>query len=175
MLRLLSLSLLVALAGCRSDPAPAPQAPAPDPAVAAVATSPTVVDVVRANPDLSTFASLLDDAGLADVLADTAQVFTVFAPSNAAFQSLAGGADALRADPAALRARLLGHVVHLRLFSGDALGTLSLDAADGGSLTVDSGDGTVVAARGGARATVVTPDLDASNGVVHGVDTVLGR
>ena len=173
--RLLLLGSLLALAACSPDPAPAEAPPSPDPPVVVATTSPTVVDIIRANPELSTLATLIDLSGVAETLTDTAQVFTVLAPSNAAWAALPGGVESLRADPDATRRLLLGHVVNMRLFSTDALGTLDLESADGETLSIESGDGTVVASRSGVRTAVVTPDLDASNGVVHVVDAVLAR
>ena len=173
--RLLLLGSLLALAACSPDPAPAEAPPSPDPPVVVATTSPTVVDIIRANPELSTLATLIDLSGVAETLSDTAQVFTVLAPSNDAWAALPGGVESLRSDPDATRRVLLGHVVNMRLFSTDALGTLDLESADGETLSIESGDGTVVASRGGVRTAVVTPDLDASNGVVHVVDAVLAR
>ena len=78
----------------------------------------TVLGIAAASADLTTFVALARGSGLDAVLRDTARTLTVFAPSNAAFDAL--GADALaalRADPAALRARLAGHVLDYRLLS----------------------------------------------------------
>lgn len=129
----------------------------------------TVHDVVAASPDLSAFARLVEQAGLTATLSDTARAVTVFAPNNAALAeaNLAG----LPAD--SLRTLLLGHVLDTRLFSTDALGEMTVETASGSELTLDSGDETLTVSSGGTTARVVAPDLDAENGVVHGIDTVL--
>ena len=167
----------LAVTGC-GDPTPAAtrEQAAPDRATAgstAVADD-SVLGVASAATDLTTFVALARTAGLDSVLADTARSLTVFAPSNAAFDAL--GADdlaALRADPAALRARLLGHVLAYRLFSGDADVEQTVDALGGTALTLVPGDALTVRS-GATNARIATPDLDADNGVVHVIDAVLG-
>ncbi len=174
MTRALLLAAL-AVAGC-GDPEPAAPTPAvPTPAAAdSSAADDSVLGVASASADLSTFVALARTAGLDSVLADTARTLTVFAPSNAAFDALGEDAlAALRADPAALRARLLGHALAYRLFSTDADVEQTVDALDGTTLTLVPG--TALTVRSGATsARVATPDLDADNGVVHVVDAVLG-
>lgn len=176
MTRALLLAALAA-AGC-GDPKPtAPAVPTPaaaDSARSAAVADDSVLGVAAASADLSTFVALARTAGLDSVLADTARTLTVFAPSNAAFDALGPDAlAALRADPAALRARLLGHVLAYRLFSGDADVEQTVDALDGTTLTLVPG--TALTVRSGATsARIATPDLDADNGVVHVVDAVLG-
>ncbi len=98
----------------------------------------------------------------------------MFAPSNAAFEAL--GADALaalRADPEALRARLAGHALSYRIFSGDVLDEQTVVSVGGQEMTLVPGDPLTVRA-GGATARVATPDLDADNGVIQVIDAVLG-
>jgi uncharacterized surface protein with fasciclin (FAS1) repeats len=132
-----------------------------------------VLGVAAASGDLSTFVELAGAAGLDATLRDTAQTFTVFAPSNAAFAAL--GADALaalRADPAALRARLAGHVLTFRSFTTDVDVETTVGTLGGPDITLVPG--APLGVRGGAvSARVATPDLDAGNGVVHVVDAVL--
>ena len=113
--RAAALLLATLTVGCGADEKPpAPAAPAPS-AEASTESTDTVLGVAAASADLSTFVALARASGFDATLRDTAQTLTVFAPSNAAFEAL--GAEALadlRADPAALRARLAGHgVVHV--------------------------------------------------------------
>lgn len=129
----------------------------------------TIVDLVLSDPNFSTLATALEAAGLTETLSGEGP-FTVFAPTNDAFDALPEGElDALLADPTALSDVLLYHVVEGELTSdqladGDALASLQ-----GGELSVSVTDSSVTV--GGAN--VTSPDLTASNGVVHAIDTVL--
>jgi uncharacterized surface protein with fasciclin (FAS1) repeats len=166
------LALLLSVAsGCGSDEK-SPATPAPAAPAAAEATD-TVLGVAATSADLSTFVSLAEASGLDATLGDTAQTFTVFAPSNAAFAALgADGVAALRADPAALRARLAGHVLAYRSFTTDVDVETTVSTLSGAEVTLVPGDPLGVRG-GGVSARVATPDLDAGNGVVHVVDAVL--
>jgi uncharacterized surface protein with fasciclin (FAS1) repeats len=181
--RLALLALLIVAAGCGDSTSEAPATPAADtlaaasgePAGASAADdTDTVLGIAATSADLTTFVELARLAGLDAVLTDTARTLTVFAPSNAAFEAL--GADALtslRADPATLRARLSGHVLAYRLFAADADAEQTVESVGGPEITLVPGTPLVV--RGGGRsAQVATADLDAGNGVVHVIDSVLG-
>lgn len=126
----------------------------------------TVVDVILANPDLSTFATLLGQAGLTDTLTGGGP-YTVFAPNNDAFAALPQDQiDALNSDPEMLRNVLMNHVYEGELRSGDLSPDQPIATMQGGELTVGD-DGTL------AGATVTEADLEATNGVVHVIDRVL--
>lgn len=173
---LLTALLAAALVGCgRSDDAP-PQPSAPDTTAAPAALGvTTVADLVAATPNLRRLAALVERAGLRETLADTSRAITLFAPSDAALAAAASaGTDLDALAPDALAALLRGHVVPVRLFAADAFGAMELDAADGSALTLDGdGTGALTVRRGSAAARVTTPDLDAENGVVHVIDTLL--
>jgi uncharacterized surface protein with fasciclin (FAS1) repeats len=180
--RFATFALLVALAGCGDSTPDAPAAPAADtlaaapggPAAASAEDTDTVLGIAATSADLTTFVELARLAGLDAVLADTARTLTVFAPSNAAFETLGDEAlAALRADPAALRTRLANHVLAYRLFAADADAEQTVETVGGSEMTLVPGQPLVVRA-GGRSAQVATPDLDAGNGVVHVVDSVLG-
>ncbi len=161
-----------------SDSVPTDQAG--DPTTTGADTTTTELDL-DAVPDLlandsqfSTLRGLLGDAGLADTLAG-AGPFTVFAPTNAAFEAL--GADvtgALGRDIELLTTVLSHHVTAGSIEAADLIAG-DLDMLDGTSVTVDLGDGAdgVVITSGDSRAAVAEPDLLASNGVVHAIDQVL--
>ncbi|MEM1114877.1 MAG: fasciclin domain-containing protein [Bacteroidota bacterium] len=169
--RLSLLLVALALAACGDDAAePAPEPP-PAP-TSPTSSRQTALDVAETSPRLSTFASLVDVAGLRETLADTAQVFTVFAPANAAFADV--DLDALRADPEALRARLLAHVLANRTFSGDVFGEITIETVAGSDLTLNATDaGVALRDTRGTAATITEADLDGDNGVVHIIDTLL--
>jgi uncharacterized surface protein with fasciclin (FAS1) repeats len=131
----------------------------------------TIVEIAQSNPELSTLVTAVTEAGLVETLSGPGP-FTVFAPTNAAFEALpAGTLDTLLADPTGQLAQILKQHV----MSGAVDSQAAIAAAGGtvetlgGPVTVElEGDSLVV---GGA--TVVTADVQASNGVVHVIDAVI--
>jgi transforming growth factor-beta-induced protein len=130
------------------------------------------VDIVQtavAAGQFTTLASLLQQAGLVDTLA-TGGPFTVFAPTDAAFAKVPKATlDALAADPAKLKAVLLYHVVPGRVTAADVVKLTSAKTAEGRSVAIKVVNGSVFI--DGAQ--VTTPDVEASNGVIHVIDSVL--
>lgn len=138
---------------------------------------PTLVDHVLANPDYSSLAAALTKADLVDTLNGT-DLFTVFAPNNAAFEKFmmdveaAFGWTSLDDIPVdTLTEVLLYHVVSgTNLVSADALGS---------SQTTVQGEGFAIGDDGSVDDTSYTDaainltDVQAINGVIHGVDKVL--
>jgi uncharacterized surface protein with fasciclin (FAS1) repeats len=165
-----------------ADPAPAaaPKAAA-SPATPAVEPSATarpapnatadIVDVVKADRHFSTFARVVEAAGLTAEL-EGAEPMTVFAPTDAAFQALpAGTLDTLLKpeNRAKLVALVNYHVVPAAATSQQLNGrTVRATSISGQQLTIDARSGVKV-----NDATVVRADMKASNGVVHAVDKVL--
>ena len=127
---------------------------------------PDLVDRASEMDNLSTFLAALDAAGLQEAVRGPGPI-TVFAPTDAAFSGLPEGAVAALLRPenrVKLKAVLLNHV---------APGRLILSKREVRTL-----QGSPVRARieGPYRlgnATVVTPDVEASNGVLHVIDSVL--
>jgi uncharacterized surface protein with fasciclin (FAS1) repeats len=104
--------------------------------------------------------------------------FTVFAPTDAAFEKLpAGTLDALLADPAGLASILTYHVVAGEVMAADVadLDGEAVTTVNGATFTVNvEADGSVTITDGaGNTATVVTTDITTSNGVIHVIDSVL--
>jgi transforming growth factor-beta-induced protein len=132
----------------------------------------STVDIVQtavAAGQFTTLASLLQQAGLVDTLA-TGGPFTVFAPTDAAFAKVPKATlDALAADPAKLKAVLLYHVVPGRVTAADVVKLTSAKTAEGRSVAIKVTNGSVFV--DGAQ--VTTPDVEASNGVIHVIDSVL--
>jgi Fasciclin domain len=120
----------------------------------------TVVDVIRARPDLATFVALLDESGVAATLA-SARAVTVFAPVNAAFDDTE--LAALRADPALLRRTVLQHIADERIPIDDLTSRSSVATEAGGVVPVAATAASVMV--GGAALTL--PPLDAANGLVY--------
>ena len=159
---LLAIALLGALVLGAAPAASAHTRPAPCPK--------NIVETAVAAGDFSTLVSLVQQAGLADTLAHGGP-FTVFAPTNEAFAKLPQSTlDALAADPALLKKVLLYHVVSGRVSSGTA-------AAAGSATTLEGEDVHFTAIAGGGLkvndSTVVAADIQAKNGVIHAIDTVL--
>ena len=125
-------------------------------------------DTIAAQPQLTTLSSLIVKAELTDTL-NASGPFTVFAPFNQAFAKVpAQTMDALAKDPAKLRALLTYHVLPGKL--------MAADVKNGNSKTVNGAS--VALSRAGdfltvEDAVVQTPDLAATNGIVHTVDSVL--
>jgi len=128
-----------------------------------------IVQTALAAGQFTTLASLVTKAGLADTLA-TGGPFTVFAPSDAAFAKVPKATlDALAADPAMLKSVLLYHVVPGRVAAADVVKLSSAKTLQGSSVSIKVVDGAVFI--DGAK--VTTPDVAATNGVIHVIDTVL--
>ena len=129
----------------------------------------TIVQTAIGAGQFTTLASLLEKAGLVDTLANGGP-FTVFAPTDAAFAKVPKATlDALAANPAALRSVLLYHVVPGRVTAADVVKLDSAKTLDGRSVAIKVVDGKVLV--DGAQ--VTTPDVMASNGVIHVIDSVL--
>lgn len=129
----------------------------------------TVVDVALGSPQHATLVQALKAAGLVEALQGEGP-FTVFAPTDAAFEALPEGAlDALLADPTQLADVLKYHVVPGKVMAADVAGMTSAETLGGASFPVDATEGGVTV--GGAE--VLTADLTAENGVVHVIDRVL--
>lgn len=107
-------------------------------------------------------------AGLADTLKGTGS-FTLFAPTDDAFANLPEGTvDALLKDIPELTKILRYHVVTDKIMSTDALNLDSIPTLEGSALSIDASNGIKV-----NNATIVTPDVEADNGVIHVIDSVL--
>lgn len=144
----------------------------------------TIVDVASGNEDFSTLVTAVQAGGLVETLAGDGP-FTVFAPTNDAFAALPEGTlETLTApeNQEQLAGILTYHVVAGETMSADLVGLLEeagdagveLTTVAGGTLTANLVDGNVVLTDGnGGTSTVVTTDVDASNGVIHVIDTVL--
>ena len=128
-----------------------------------------IVQTAIAAGQFNTLAALLTKAGLVDTLS-TGGPFTVFAPTDAAFAKVPKATlDALAENPAQLKSVLLYHVVSGRVAAADVVKLTSAKTLDGRSVAVKTADGSVYI----DKAKVTTPDVAASNGVIHVIDSVL--
>jgi transforming growth factor-beta-induced protein len=125
------------------------------------------------NPELSTVVAAVQAAGLVDTLNGEGP-FTIFAPANSAFDAIpAEDLDALLADPMGD----LTSILTLHVVAGQQLS--SADLAEVGSVATVNGEEITVAADGGmlsvndGQATVVCADVPTANATVHIIDGVL--
>ena len=132
---------------------------------------PTVYGVAAGSPDFETLTAAIDAAELTETLNGDGP-FTVFAPTDAAFEALpAGTVDdlLLPENQAQLIDILTYHVV------GDELTAEDVVAASG--FTMLNGDATTITVDGETvminDATITVTDVEARNGVVHVIDAVL--
>jgi uncharacterized surface protein with fasciclin (FAS1) repeats len=130
-----------------------------------------IVDTAIAAGSFNTLVAAVQAADLVDTLKGEGP-FTVFAPTDEAFAALpAGTVDnlLLPENKDQLVAVLTYHVIPGRVMSADIAGqTLSVETVQGGELEIDATSGVMI-----NDATVVTADVEASNGVIHVIDTVL--
>ncbi len=135
-----------------------------------------IVDIAAGNPDFSTLVAALGAAGLVDTLRGDGP-FTVFAPTNAAFDALpAGTVDSLLQpeNVDTLRSILLYHVVPGSITSDQVLGQrLDVATVNGQTVRVDGTGGKYAATVRVNDANVTAADIIATNGVIHVIDKVL--
>ena len=155
----------------------------PDVGGATMSASKNVVENASAAPNLSTLVAAVKAAGLVSTLEGTGP-FTVFAPTNDAFNKLPSGTVDTLLKPEnkdQLTKILTYHVVAGKVSAKQLTGLIKkgggkaeLKTVQGETLTAsaDGGKVTLTDAKGGTS-TVTTADVFQSNGVVHVVDTVL--
>lgn len=135
-----------------------------------------IVDNAAGAKSVSTLVSAVKAAGLVETLKG-AGPFTVFAPTNAAFDKLPKGAVAGLMDPASkekLKGVLTYHVIPGRLVAADLKDGQELTTVNGEKLKISVKDGKVMVGNGkDAPATVQIADVISSNGVTHVIDTVI--
>ena len=139
----------------------------------------TLISVVASNPNLSLLRIAAQKVAASDptlqaALTGSALAFTIFAPTNTAFQALGYDSTKIAATPAAsLSALLSNHILTGRLFANDLPATATALSTKMLMITT-AGDSTTVKSGGIATAARVTgPNYAASNGVVHVVNKVL--
>ena len=148
---LISLAVVATLSGCATRSSPV-----------------SLGETLAAAPELSTLSSLVVKTGLTDTLKGTGP-YTVFAPTNAAFAKVPTKTmDDLGKDPAKLKAVLTYHVVPGKLMAFDIKNS-NVKTVNGANLALSKAGDFVTVEDG----VVQTADLQATNGVVHMIDSVL--
>ena len=148
------------------------------------ATGETIVAKAASLPDFSTLVTAVQAAGLVDTL-NSAGPFTVFAPTNAAFDRLPAGtvATLVRPESRATLTRILTyHVVPGRIMASDVVnavraggGRATFTTVAGVQLTAryDSHNRLVLEDATGATSSITATDVTQSNGVIHVIDRVV--
>lgn len=143
----------------------------------------TIVAIAAGNENFSTLVAAVKAAELIETL-NSEGPFTVFAPVNDAFAKLPEGtvASLLKAEnKETLTSILTYHVVSGKFMAADVVkainsnnGQFKITTVQGGILTASlSGANVILTDTKGNISTVVIADVDASNGVIHAIDTVV--
>jgi len=128
-----------------------------------------IVQTAQAAGQFNTLLTAATEAGLVETLKSPGP-FTLFAPTDEAFAKLPDGTvEALLADKEQLRAVLLYHVLSGRVPSAQITAPIHAKTVNGATLDIRPVAGGVHV--GPAR--VIQADVEASNGVIHVIDTVL--
>ena len=174
---LLAFVMLFALSACQPVAAPAAPAVATEAPVAEVAPTEApaaemmdIVDTAVAAGSFNTLVAAVQAAELVDTLKGEGP-FTVFAPTDEAFAKIDKATlDSLLADPKGQLAQiLLYHVVPGKVMAASVMDGMEADTAQGGKVKFTVKDGAVMI----NDAMIVSTDIEASNGVIHVIDTVI--
>jgi uncharacterized surface protein with fasciclin (FAS1) repeats len=131
--------------------------------------TPDIVDTAVAAGSFNTLVAAVKAAGLVDVLKGDGP-YTVFAPTDTAFENLPEGAlQSLLDNPEQLKQVLLYHVVPGNVKAEQVVKLNSATTAQGSDVQIKVADGSVMI----DNAKVVTPDIETSNGTIHVIDTVI--
>lgn len=160
-LRTTALALLLGLAACTDDVMQDAEQPA----------SRDIVDTLASTGQFTTLVAALEAADLVDMLKGPGPL-TIFAPTDEAFEELGAGTVQHLMSPkfkGQLTTVLTYHVVATSIVSSDiADARTNIKTVEGGRLSVDATDGIKV-----NDGSVTAADIEASNGVIHVIDTVL--
>ena len=134
--------------------------------LAPLAAAQTIAEVAQDNPELSTLVEALEAADLVETLSGEGP-FTVFAPVDSAFEKLPQGQlEALLEDPDALSQILTYHVVPGQFATSDITADMTeFETVQGSALPITQ--------IGVGQAAVTAVNIEASNGVIYLIDSVL--
>ena len=135
----------------------------------------TITNVADTNGNFSTLVAALQTANLDTVLADASGNFTVFAPTDAAFTALLNDLGITAAELLAspdMTDILLYHVI-----VGAEINAAAATAIAGNTVTMENGDSLALSSINtelfANLSGIIDADVDASNGIIHVIDTVL--
>lgn len=129
---------------------------------------PDIVDIAVSNEGFSTLVAAVQAASLVDVLKSPGP-FTVFAPTDAAFAKLPPGTITTLLQNIPQLARILCyHVVPGKLTQEELRKMSSVISVEGSPISLDFTEAFEV-----KNATVIAPDIEADNGIIHVIDNVI--
>jgi uncharacterized surface protein with fasciclin (FAS1) repeats len=135
-----------------------------------------IVQELSGSDNFSTLVALVGAAGLGDALSGDTEL-TVFAPTNKAFERLAQDNPelfaAVLADPSLLTSVLLYHVAAGEVDAATIVGLSSVETLLGADVAVSIKNGSVRLNADAENAKVYAADIQATNGVIHGITQVL--
>ena len=145
--------------------------------------TPNIVGVAAGNENFSTLVAAVKAAELVETLSGEGP-FTVFAPLNSAFEKLPEGTLEGLLKPESketLTAILTYHVVAGNVKAADVVqaiqdnnGSFVITTVQGGTLTASlDGENVILTDAKGGTSTIVMTDVEASNGIIHAIDTVI--
>jgi PGF-CTERM protein len=133
------------------------------------ASQKNIVDTAIAAGNFKTLTEAVKAAGLVETLSGPGP-FTVFAPTDEAFAKVPKDVlDALMANKTLLTAVLTYHVVPGAVMSSDLKDGMSVKTVEGSDVKIAISPAGVMV----NNAKVIQPDIKASNGVIHAIDTVI--
>ena len=133
-----------------------------------------IVQTAQNTEGFETLVTALKAADLVEALKGDGP-FTVFAPTNDAFDALPNGAldNLLKpANKSELQRILKYHVVEGKVMASDVTGLDEAKTLEGSKFSIETKDGTVML-KGDNQATVTKTDIATSNGIIHVIDAVL--
>ncbi|MEO9470176.1 fasciclin domain-containing protein [Parasphingorhabdus sp.] len=181
---ILTSAAVVALAACSTEaPEAAVDETATEDAAVEATESATIVDVAVGNENFSTLVTAVTAAGLGETLNGDGP-FTVFAPTNDAFAKVDADTLASLLTPEKkddLAGLLTYHVVAGKVMAADVVkaiadggGTATLTTVQGAPLKASlDGENVILEDAAGGKSTIIMTDVEASNGVIHAIDTVV--
>ena len=142
-----------------------------------------IVETAVSNDNFSTLVAAVQAAELVDALSSDGP-FTVFAPTNDAFNNLPDGTLSTLLQPEnqeTLQSILTYHVVAGQFMAEDVVqalndnsGQFTVETLQGGELTLKLWEGNVyVKDTNGNKAQIIITDVEASNGVIHAINNVV--
>ncbi|WP_380053969.1 fasciclin domain-containing protein [Falsihalocynthiibacter sp. SS001] len=140
-------------------------------ACANMSSEPDIVDIAVGNENFTTLVAAVGAAGLVETLKSDGP-FTVFAPTNAAFDKLPDGTVASLLEPEnleTLRSILTYHVIAGKVLAADVVNLDRATTVNGKDVQISVKNGSVYV----NKSKVITADIVGSNGVIHVIDSVL--
>ena len=128
----------------------------------------TIADVATANGNFTTLVSALGATDLAGTLANAEGKFTVFAPTDEAFAKI---------DTSGLTNEQLKDILLYHVIVGAEINAAAATAIAGNTVTMENGDKIALSLSNtelfANLSGISVPNLDASNGIIHAIDTVM--